>query len=219
MNSETRCKNSKISSLIAFVIVPVFLTITHLVLPADSFAAGDQTREQCERCCQSAVSDEYSLEQCKLKCFRNPDHCADRKAGRPVQTESARPEARSPEPPRRTPVETPMQPPGARAVQPAPSGQVAVPPGSPGMARPVETPSRSSDTVQLVWPSALNLVPGREAEAAGQILAINGIPPQHPNYQAALMGIQNVLMNFARTNPGGGKLPTAELARILMQFK
>ncbi len=219
MNSETRLKNREIFSLIAFILVLLFLITICFVLPKASIAAGAQTREQCERCCRSAGSDEYYLEQCRLKCFRNPDHCVDKKAGRSVQEESTRSEVPSAEPPRRVPAETPMPPSGARAVRPAPPAQGAVPPGGPGTARPVEVPGRSSDTVQLVWPSQLNLVPGREAEAAGQILAINGIPPQHPNYQAALMGIQNVLMNFARTNPGGGKLPTGELARILMQFK
>ncbi len=82
-----------------------------------------------------------------------------------------------------------------------------------------QPPRPSSDSVQLVWPSPLNLTPGRESEAAAQILALNGIPTQHPGYAAALMAIQNVLVNFARTNPGGGKLPTAELARIIMQYK
>ena len=55
-----------ISSLIIFSPVP----------PA--FSA--QTRDQCEKCCRSSNQDEYYSEQCRLKCFRNPDHCVDQKS-------------------------------------------------------------------------------------------------------------------------------------------
>jgi hypothetical protein len=63
------------------------------------------------------------------------------------------------------------------------------------------------------------MVPGREWEAAGQILAANGVSPQNPNYQAGLKAIEAVLIEFAKANPGGGKLPTAQLERIIRQVR
>jgi len=68
-------------------------------------------------------------------------------------------------------------------------------------------------------PDPLNLSPGRERDAAAQILALNGIPPQHPQYAAAVQAMENVLVNFARANPTGGKLPTAQLENILGQLR
>jgi hypothetical protein len=65
----------------------------------------------------------------------------------------------------------------------------------------------------------LNLSPGRERDAAAQILALNGVLPQHPQYAAALQAIENVLVNFARSNPSGGKLPKAQLENILRQLR
>jgi hypothetical protein len=62
------------------------------------------------------------------------------------------------------------------------------------------------------------LSPGREWEAAGQILAANGIPPQHPNFTAGMKAIEGVLTDFARRNPGGGDLPVDQLERILAQL-
>jgi hypothetical protein len=50
-------------------------------------------------------------------------------------------------------------------------------------------------------------------------LILNGVPPQHPNYTMALRSIQDVLVNFARNNPTGGALPTAQLERIISQLK
>ena len=70
-----------------------------------------------------------------------------------------------------------------------------------------------------VFPSPLNLVPGREAEAAGQILNLNGISPQHPNYGAGVQAITGILQNFARNNPSGGSLPTDEMQRVVTPIK
>ena len=75
------------------------------------------------------------------------------------------------------------------------------------------TPRHASQRGMLVFPSPLNLVPGREAEAAGQILNLNGISPQHPNYGAGVQAITGILQNFARNNPSGGSLPTDEYAK------
>jgi len=50
-------------------------------------------------------------------------------------------------------------------------------------------------------------------------LAVNGVLPQHPQYAAGLQAVENVLVNFARANPSGGKLPTAQLENILRQLR
>jgi hypothetical protein len=219
-NSDRHDRKSNCYSLIAFILVLLSPMASHYVMPPVSFALGDQTREQCERCCRSAGHEEYYLEQCILKCFRNPDHCVDRKAGRPTQEGRAPSEQARPEAVRRVPAETQAPGPGGpRTMRTPPPGAGVSPPGTARPAPAAEPPRGSSDSVQLVWPSPLNLAPGRESEAAAQILALNGIPAQHPGYPTALMAIQNVLINFARTNPGGGKLPTGELARIIMQYK
>jgi len=63
------------------------------------------------------------------------------------------------------------------------------------------------------------MAPGREADAAAQILSLNGIPPQHPNFPRALPVVQNILVEFARANPTGGSLPTAQLERVIRQFR
>lgn len=171
----------KALGVLLFGIVPVFAFV-HL-LGSAAFAL--QTREQCDKCCQAQYADEYYTEQCKLKCFRNPDHCVGQKSMRkaaPAPTPSA--EA----PPRR----------------PAPSAEAPRP-----------QPKRRA----FQWPNPLNLAPGREREAAAQILAINGILPQHPQYAAALQAVESVLVNFARANPTGGKLPTAQLENILRQLR
>ncbi len=89
--------------------------------------------------------------------------------------------------------------------------QSAAPPG--GM-----TPRHASQRGMLVFPSPLNLVPGREAEAAGQILNLNGISPQHPNYGAGVQAITGILQNFARNNPSGGSLPTDDMQRVIIQL-
>jgi len=149
------------------------LSLVNLAHPA---AVGSQTREQCDSCCKQAGYDEYYLEQCKLKCFRNPDHCE----GKRVQRE----------------------PPEPAATEPAPE----------------PTPPKQAE-IRLAWPNPLNLVPGKEWEAAAQILAVNGISQQHPYYNDALRDVQAVLMDFARNNPQGGKLPTTQLKRILRQLK
>lgn len=159
-------------------IVAVF--IAAILACSSSVAFGAQTRDQCEACCKNAGLDEYYAEQCRLKCFRHPDHC--------TQSMSRR------------------EPPPAAA-------QEAV--REPAPSEPAPRPRAS----KFVWPNPLNVVPGKEWEAAAQILAINGIPQQHPNFQPALRSVQDVLINFARNNPAGGRLPTAQLEKILQQFR
>ncbi|MGB6067867.1 MAG: hypothetical protein WBG50_23930 [Desulfomonilaceae bacterium] len=150
---------------------------------SSSAALGLQTRDECDKCCQHQGFDEYYTEQCKLKCFRNHDHCVGEKSMRPP---AAKPSAEAP---------APQRPPSA------------------------EPPRPQAKRSAFRWPNPLNLVPGREREAAEQILAVNGIPPQHPGYAVALQSVTNVLMNFARAHPKGGKLPTAQLEQILRQLR
>ena len=152
-----------------------------------------QTREQCDECCKKTGHDDYYLEQCKLKCFRNHDYC--------------------------------MGPKGTHAEPPSPAKkqETPVPTSQPQRERPVEQPApQPQQQVQkprFVWPNPLNLTPGREGEAAAHILALNGISPQHPNYAQALGAIQGVLINFARNNPSGGVLPTAQLQQIISKLR
>lgn len=148
-----------------------------------------QTREQCYDCCKGQGLDEYYSEQCRLKCFRNNDHC--------LGQQKKQPAAEAP-------------PPSAKA-QPAPTG--------PASERPAPERPAAAEKAQFRYPNPLNLVPGKEFEAAGQILAVNGIPPQHPQYTAGLKAVEQVLVQFARANPSGGRLPTAQLERILRQLR
>jgi len=214
----------------------VFLCVSAIILfvTAPSFAS--QTRDQCEKCCRSSIQDEYYSEQCRLKCFRNPNHCADQKS-----KHEAREEAPSPSPTHRERVRRPAVSPGStppRVSGPPPSAPRAVgpPPGGPAMTGPPTaahrpptqpptgagqgmTPRQASQRGMLVFPSPLNLAPGRESEAAGQILNLNGISPQHPNYQAGVQAITAILQNFARNNPSGGSLPTDEMQKVIVQLK
>jgi len=135
-------------------------------------ARAGQTREQCNECCGKMGYDKYYAEQCRLQCFRTPDHCL-KSAAKPVQT----PKKKAP---------------GKKA------------------------PKRR---VKFQWPQPLNLTPGKEWEAAGQILVLNGIGNTHPNYFVALRNVEVVLKEFVRANPAGGALPTAALERILKQYK
>ncbi|MFH0958051.1 MAG: hypothetical protein V1897_05030 [Pseudomonadota bacterium] len=153
-----------------------------------------QTREQCNECCNNSGYDEYYAEQCRLKCFRNHDHCIGAKGAAVEKQPSVKEEPQKP-----TKRETETREPQIQRPQPEPKPQVKKP--------------------EVVWPNPLNLTPGRESEAAAHILILNGIPPQHPNYAMALRSIQDILINFARNNPGGGALPTAQLERIISQMK
>lgn len=166
----------------------LLLMIAAFMLAASSAQA--QSREQCHKCCESKGFDEYYLDQCKVKCFRAPEHCVqDRPA--PIQQPAANPEP---------------------AVRPTPP-----PPQQPQ--RVAQPPRQPAPAPQFRFPPSLDLVPGKEWEAAGQILAANNISPQHPAYQTALNNIVTILVNFVRANPAGGKLPTAELERVVRQFR
>lgn len=181
-----------------------------LVMTPLASAQGEQTRDQCRKCCETKGFDEFYLEQCKLKCFRTPDHCVDSKAGAPAPAaKQAAPPTAGEQPPAAE-----RRPPAVREAPPAPARQMQ-PPG----ATEAPPPRREAKPRPgaFTWPSPLNLTPGREWEAAGQILAVNGMAQQHPNYQRALRAVEAVLINFARNNPQGGQLPTGELEQILRQ--
>lgn len=156
-------------------------------------AHAQQSREQCYNCCASAGYDEYFTEQCRLKCFRNPDHCVSSKGKEPVDATQPKPQTDKP---------------------------LVAKPSGPPQAVSQEQPARPQPRrAEFVWPNPLNLVPGREFEAAGQILVLNGIVPQHPNYPVALRAVEAVLIDFGRNNPAGGALPTSRLESLVGQFR
>jgi hypothetical protein len=226
----------EIASKALFLLCISALIIFSPVPPA--FSA--QTRDQCENCCRSSSQDEYYSEQCRLKCFRNPDHCADQKS-KPDDREEITSPSPTPRPRVRPPTVAPgPTPPRVSGAAPSAPGTMGPPPGgqfTPGPpataqrppAPPAQpqgaappggmTPGHASQRGMLVFPSPLNLVPGREAEAAGQILNLNGVSPQHPNYAAGVQAITGILQNFARNNPSGGSLPTDEMQRVIIQLK
>jgi hypothetical protein len=183
-------------------------------------AEQSQSRDQCNACCQRTNTDEFQAEQCRLKCHRNHDSCTGRAAVR--ETEPAAQPAQPTAPPSQPAARQQPTPPPS---QPVTREQMMPPPGRPNtaMTRPPQpqpaAPPKYNPKTMLRFPSPLNLVPGKEAEAAGQILAINGVPPQHPAYPSALRAIEQVLVNFARNNPSGGQLPTAELERVFGQIR
>lgn len=176
--------------------------IAAVLLVPVPWALSSQSRDLCDKCCRESGLDDYYFEQCKLKCFRNPDHCVDRRA---TNAPSA------PPPPQATPQRT--LPPA----QESPSGPPAA------VTQPNEPAPRTSKPsrrdIVFRWPESLILTPGRELDAAGQILMANGIAPQHPNFPLAAKAIEGVLVDFARRNPTGGDLPTDQLERILMQYR
>jgi hypothetical protein len=85
----------------------------------------------------------------------------------------------------------------------------------PGQQPTEQRPSKRRTAFQ--WPNPLNLEPGKEWQSASQILSLNGINPDNPNYQRALKMVEGVLVEFVRTNPQGGQLPTTELEKIIRQ--
>lgn len=172
------------------------------VLVASSYSWA-QTREECNKCCKEMFSDEYYAEQCRLKCFRNPAHCAGLKPSRTTAPTRDQPEQQVP----------PREVVKPEVSQPRPESR---PPQDTTVQRPAP-PQRRPPAFR--WPETLVLTPGREWEAAGQILAANGIPPQHPNFTAGMKAIEEVLTDFARRNPGGGDLPVEQLERILGQLR
>ncbi len=173
-----------------------------------NFVYADQNRDQCDRCCKKTIQDEYYQEQCVLKCFRNHDHCRESAAApaEPTAEQAKTAPAEQPAPPPRN-----RQPgyagPSAPGVQPGPAVQ------EPAAPRP---PQRGP---AFQFPNPLNLSPGKEWEAAGQILMANGFTQQHPNYQPALKAIEGVLINFGRANPSGGRLPKSQLEQIIRHYR
>jgi len=181
-------------------VLPLVALITVLIPSSHAWA---QTREECNKCCKEMFSDEYYAEQCRLKCFRNPGHCA---GLRPSRTSApTRDQADQQTPPREV-----VKPEVSRT---RPESR---PPQEAAVQRPAPAQRQSP---AFRWPDTLVLTPGREWEAAGQILAANGIPPQHPNFTPGVKAIEAVLTDFARRNPGGGDLPVDQLERILSQLR
>ena len=152
-----------------------------------------QTKEQCEKCCEGQGHDEYYLDQCKLRCFRSPDHCTDQKV---QKAPAPRPQTKA---------------------RPTPPPQAAQP-SQPATVPPEASQPQDQGTV-FRWPETLNLSPGREGEAAEIIVQGNGIPPQHRNYAKAVQGVTAALVDFVRKNPQGGNIPTSTLARIIVRYR
>lgn len=148
----------------------------------------DQTKEQCRECCRRAGYQDYYLEQCLLRCHRNPQHC--------MLEQSTRGQPQEPTPTAQT---------------------VENPPDDQSQPAPQPRPRRTEPSFQ--WPNPLSLTPGKEIEAATHILVLNGIPQNHPQFPAAVKAVEAILVNFVRSNPAGGKLPTAQLERVLRQFR
>lgn len=201
-----RCQPQKSAALSALSALQCIAAAMIFVAATGPTASFGQTRAECNKCCQEMFTDDYYIEQCKLKCFRDHGHCNTLRAARGP---GSRPGQHQPQPSVERQVPKPETP--TAAEPPA-----AQPPQEAPQRRPERAATRQAP---FVWPETLVLNPGREWEAAGQILAANGIPPQHPNYTPALKAIEQVLIDFARTNPGGGELPTDQLERIIMQAR
>jgi hypothetical protein len=217
-------RSAAVGPICCVALVLFWVSAIILFTTAPSFAS--QTREQCEKCCRGSIQDEYYQEQCRLKCFRNPNHCTDQKSRHEAREEDT---SRSPAHRERVgrPAVTPRSAP-PRVAGPTPGAPVMTGPPAEARRQPAQppngahhrmTPRQASQRGLLVFPSPLNLVPGRESEAAGQILSLNGISPQHPNYRAGVQALTAILQNFARNNPAGGSLPTDEMQKVIVQLK
>ncbi|MFH0825021.1 MAG: hypothetical protein V2B18_19895 [Pseudomonadota bacterium] len=190
----------------ALVILPALFALTVV----ESTASAQQTREQCRQCCSGKGYDEYYAEQCRLKCFRSPEHCRDGQptpdpiaakpdAGRPKPAPAEQPQTREPSgPPPQTAGPAATRPPAARKQQ-----------------QPERPPAARAPKSRFNWPQALSVTPGKEWEAAAQILAANGVNPKHPNFPQVLKAIEAILVDFTRNNPQGGRLPVTQLEKTL----
>ncbi|MFC1834141.1 hypothetical protein ACFL2Q_05330 [Thermodesulfobacteriota bacterium] len=148
-----------------------------------------QTRDQCRACCEKAGLDEYYMEQCKLKCYRDHNHCAAKMSTRPSAKASTR----------------------------KPRSDSAVRAKKKPRVRQARRRKKRRPT-EFKLPSPLQVTPGQEWIAAGLILEINGIPRSHPNHTRALQEMEAVLRNFAQTNPQGGRIPTDALVDIIGKY-
>jgi len=176
VSRTVRRRRGRPAARIRALVLGIFIIGFTLVLTAPDHtehARAAQSKEECRKCCEGKGYDEYFLEQCKLRCFRDPDHCV-----------GGRQEARPARPP-------------AEEEEAAPRKRRA----------------------EFRWPDSVNLVPGSEWETAAQILALNGITPQHPNAAQALQAMEAILTDFVRRNPSGGRLPTAQLERVIRQYR
>lgn len=73
--------------------------------------------------------------------------------------------------------------------------------------------------ITLRFPSPLNITPGEEWKSAVEICVINGITSSNRNFAAAVQGVEQILIDFAKNNPSGGNLPTTKLERIIVRYK
>ena len=159
--------------------------IVLFVFPTGTIAAGKQSKEQCKRCCEKQYEgDQFSIDQCKLKCFRNTDHC--------ILEKSSAPEARVEEDQEKK--------------------------KKPAKKKKQRKKRRRTKTITLKWPDPLNLMPQQEVVAAAQILEINGLSMQNPNYGQALYEVTAILIQFRVDNPQGGDLPTEALKNVLIKY-
>lgn len=160
-------------SAVSTPVLLIFLATLLSIHFSEFSAYAKQTKEECRKCCEGKGYDEYFREQCKLKCFRDPDHCIDKRS----------------------------------SVKPSES-----PP-------PKASKRKRSPRSEFRWPRPLNLTPGQEWEAAAKILSLNGITPQHPNAANALQAVESILIEFVRTHPQGGSLPTTQLEQVIRRYR
>lgn len=161
-----------------------------IVTTSSSVALAEQSVEQCRKCCEESIHDEYYKEQCRLKCFRNPDYCS--KGGGSTEAQPvAKPE---PKPERKAKSRVKKR-----------------------SHKPRKKPR--TRTVRLRWPNPLNLTPGKEIESAARILDANGINPQDQRNAPALQAVTAVLIDFVAKHPQGGELPTNKLKKIILPYK
>lgn len=70
----------------SFLVTLILPAVLCLAILGSATPAGAATREECKRCCDTKGYDEYYLEQCKLKCYRDPNHCKPGRASRSKPT-------------------------------------------------------------------------------------------------------------------------------------
>lgn len=78
-----------------FIFIMLFAgSATLLFGPAGALA--EQTREECNKCCEERGQDEYYTEQCKLKCFRDHDFCKQEEVFKPEPKDPPKPKPKRP---------------------------------------------------------------------------------------------------------------------------
>ena len=138
-----------------------FLCVSAIIFSIIPPSFASQTRDQCEKCCRSSTQDEYYSEQCRLKCFRNPDHCVDQKSKQDAREEVAPPSGATPGPaPGRESVirvgPPPSMPPRTSGPPPTVPGPVGPPPGRPGTVAPPAAGQRPRYNLSPAPPGGLS---------------------------------------------------------------